>query len=383
LNLRRAFAERFGGTPTLVVQAPGRVNLIGEHTDYNDGLVLPAAIDRHVWIAARPNGAHRIRLAATAYDGVAEFPADDPHRSGLPSWARYPQGVAVGMAARGIPLVGLDAVITSDLPVAAGLSSSAALEVASAIAFEQMSGQVLAPRERALLCHTAEVEFVGVPCGIMDQFAVTLCRRGHALFLDCRSQETHHIPIGHEVLIAVCDTGVARTLAGSAYAERRRECEQAVAALQAAGMAIRSLRDVTADDLPALDRLPDPLGRRARHVVTENARVIEAARLLEGSAPAGLRAVFLASHENLRNNYEVSCPELDAMVEAALGSPGCIAARMTGAGFGGAVVALVQRADAERFVAAAAAGYTQRTGRTGTFFVTEAAESAGVRVGPD
>lgn len=377
-SLRRTFTARFGGEPTLLVQAPGRVNLIGEHTDYNDGLVLPAAIDRYVWIAARPSGGTAIRLHSATYEEAAEFPVGNPGRPELPSWARYPQGVAAHMVARGIRLAGLDAVVASDLAVGAGLSSSAALEVASAITFEQMAGRTLSPRERALLCHAAEVEFVGVPCGIMDQFAVALCRRGHALFLDCRSQETHHIPLGRDVVLAVCDTGVARTLAGSAYAERRSECAHAVAALRAAGLRIRALRDVSTDDLPAVERLPDPIRRRARHVVTENARVVESARLLEGNTPADLRNTFLASHRSLRDDYEVSCPELDAMVDAALEAPGCIAARMTGAGFGGAVVALVRRPDAERFLPAVAGAYRRRTGQDGTFFTTDAADGAAV-----
>ncbi len=372
----RLFTERFRGEPALLAQAPGRVNLIGEHTDYNDGLVLPVAIDRHVVIAGRPNGDGRIRLVSSAYEERVEFPAIDPGSATLPQWARYTQGVAVKMAARGIRPPGLDAAIGADLPIGAGLSSSAALEVASALALEVVAGHPLQPRERALLCRAAEVEFVGVPCGIMDQFAVTLCRRGHALFLDCRSLETHHIPLGRDIVIAVCDTGVARTLAGSAYAQRRSECEQAVAALQAAGMRVQSVRDVSSDDLAAVERLPEPLRRRARHVVTENARVVEAARLLEGGEVEGLRDTFRASHRSLRGDYEVSCPELDAMVDAALDAPGCIAARMTGGGFGGAAVALVRRGRGDVFVAAAAAGYRRRTGRKGRFFLTEAAEGA-------
>jgi len=378
-SLTRVFAARFGGEPTILAAAPGRVNLIGEHTDYNDGLVLPAAIDRSVVIAARPTGIPRVRLAATAFEGRAEFSTDAPGAASLPPWARYPQGVAVKMAERGEPLAGVDAVITGDLAIGAGLGSSAALEVASALVLEATSGHPLPPRERALLCRAAEVEFVGVPCGIMDQFASTLCRQGHALFLDCRSQETHHIPLGGDVVIAVCDTGVARTLAASAYAERRRECQRAVAALQAAGLRIQSLRDVTPEQLPLVDRLDEPMRRRARHVVSENARVVEAARRLEGAQRDALREVFYASHRSLRDDYEVSCPELDAMVDAALEAPGCIAARMTGAGFGGSVVALVLRAKAQAFLGDASDGYRRRTGREGTFFVTEAAEGARTR----
>ncbi len=373
------FAEGFGGEPAFLAVAPGRVNLIGEHTDYNDGLVLPAAIDRHVGIAARPNGSDRVRLVAAAYEGRAEFSTDDPGSPTLPAWAKYAQGVAVKMAGRGIRLAGLDAAIAADLPIGAGLSSSAALEVASALVLEAVAGHALPPRERALLCRVAEVEFVGVPCGIMDQFAVTLCRRGHALFLDCRSLETHHIPLGGDIVIAVCDTSVARTLAGSAYAQRRQECEHAVTALRQAGLRVQSLRDVSPDDLAAVEHLPEPLRRRARHVVTENARVVETARLLEGSGVEGLRDTFRASHRSLRDDYEVSCPELDAMVDAALDAPGCIAARMTGGGFGGAAVALVRRGHTDAFLAAVAEGYRRRTGREGKFFLTEASEGARTR----
>jgi galactokinase len=372
----QAFAASFGGPPEVVARAPGRVNLIGEHTDYNDGLVLPAAIARHVRVAARRTDTGVVRLVSVLYGERAEFPADDPGRPALPAWARYPQGVAVKMAESGLGLRGVDAVVDADLPVGAGLSSSAALEVASALVFEHSSGQRLSPRERALLCRAAEVEWVGVPCGIMDQFAVTLGRRGHALFLDCRSLDTHHIPLPADLVLAVCDTAVSRALASSAYARRRQECAEAVVALQRMGLPVRSLRDLTPDDLPAVERLADPLRRRARHVVTENARVVQTARLLEGGQATGLRDVFWASHRSLRDDYEVSSPELDAMAEAALDAPGCVAARMTGAGFGGAVVALVDRSQGHAFAAAVLDGYRRRTGRTGTAFLTEAAEGA-------
>jgi galactokinase len=286
--------------------------------------------------------------------------------------------VAVKMAARGIRLTGFDAAIGGDLPIGAGLSSSAALQVASALVVEATSGHSLLPRERALLCHAAEVEFVGVPSGIMDQFASTLCRRGHALFLDCRSLDTHHIPLRTDLAIAVCDTGVARSLAGSAYAQRREECAQAVRALQDRGMKIVSLRDLSPDDLPQIAELPTPLRQRARHVVTENARVIETARMMEGAQVSGLRGVFAASHRSLRDDYEVSGPELDAMVEAALDAPGCLAARMTGAGFGGAAVALVDQSGSEAFLDAVSSGYARRTHREGKFFLTDAADGARV-----
>jgi len=377
-SVRGLFIKEFSREPTLLACAPGRVNLIGEHTDYNDGLVLPVAIDRQVAIAARPNGENRIHVVSSAYADRPQIPTINPGSPTLPLWARYTQGVAVKLAARGIRLTGFDAAIGGDLPIGAGLSSSAALQVASALILEATSGHALLPRDRALLCHAAEVEFVGVPSGIMDQFASTLCRRGHALFLDCRSLDTHHIPLRTDLAIAVCDTGVARSLAASAYAQRREECAQAVRALQDRGAKISSLRDLSPDDLPQIAELPTPLRQRARHVVTENARVIETARLMEGAQVSGLREVFAASHRSLRDDYEVSGPELDAMVEAALDAPGCLAARMTGAGFGGAAVALVDRSQSEAFLDAVSSGYAQRTHREGKCFFTDAADGARV-----
>lgn len=370
------FRNRFGRPPELLAQAPGRVNLIGEHTDYNDGLVLPAAIDRHVTIAAAPNRNGVIRLHGEAFGETIELAAEAPGRARLDGWARYPQGVAVQLAARGIAPRGMDGVITSTLPIGAGLSSSAALEVAVCLALEHAAGAALTPRERALLCHRAEVEFVGVPCGVMDQLAVSLCRAGHALFLDCRSLETHHIPLPGDVVLAVCDTGVRRSVEGSAYAERRRECEEAARLLRARRPGIAGLRDLAPDDLPLVESLPAPLRNRARHVVTENARVIATARALEGGDAAALAEIFRASHRSLRDDFAVSIPELDAMAEAALASPGCLAARMTGAGFGGSIVALVRRGDADRFLELAAGGYRERTARTAACFISQASGGA-------
>jgi len=370
------YRERFGRPPEILITSPGRVNLIGEHTDYNDGLVLPAAINRAIVVAAGLNDANRIRLYAAAFDAPVEFPATAPAEVPLAGWARYAQGVAIQLAARGVILRGVDAVIAGDLPIGSGLSSSAALEIAMALALEHAAGVTVPPRERALLCHQAEVEFVGVPCGIMDQFAVSLCRRGHALFLDCRSLDTHHIPLPADVVLAVCDTGVRRSLQDSRYADRRHECEAAVRLLQARRPAMASLRDVTPDDLPLVDDLPAPLRGRGRHVVTENVRVIETARALESGDTGRLREIFLASHHSLRDDYGVSSPELDAMVAAALEAPGCLAARLTGAGFGGAVVALVCRDRQDAFLKAVARGYRRRTNRTGTYFTSQATGGA-------
>jgi len=371
----KIFGTVFGGQPSFLAQAPGRVNLTGEHTDYNDGLVLPAAIERHVVIAGRPMRAGMIRLHAAAFGETVEIPVDSPADVEVLRWARYPQGVAVELARR-FRLRGLEGAIAADLPIGSGLSSSAALEVAASLALEHAAGQAVATRERALLCHTAEVEFVGVPCGIMDQFASALCRKGHALFIDCRSQETHHIPLPADLVIAVCDTGVRRTVADSSYAQRRQECVDAVRLLRGRKPSIQSLRDVPIDDLALTEELPDSLRRRARHVITETHRVVQAAQALESGEVEKLRELFLASHHSLRDDYEVSSADLDSMTDAALAAPGCVAARMTGAGFGGAVVALVERNFQVAFLQSVAVEYATRTRRDGTFFVSEAAEGA-------
>ncbi|HET6781060.1 MAG TPA: galactokinase, partial [bacterium] len=311
----QTFETVFGGYPDFLIQAPGRVNLIGEHTDYNEGLVLPAAIERHVAIAGRPATGAMIRLHTAAYGETAAIPVVNPAQADVPPWGRYPQGVALELSKR-ISLRALDAAIVSDLPIGSGLSSSAALEVASSLAFEHAAGHSITARERALLCWTSEVEFVGVPCGIMDQFASALSRESRALFIDCRSQDTHHIPLPSNLIIAICDTGAHRALAGSAYAARRRECVEAVAMLQERRRSVQSLRDFTMDDLALVEELPDPPRRRVRHVVTENHRVVQAAQALESGQVGALRDLFLASHQSLRDDYDASTPELDAMVEA-------------------------------------------------------------------
>ncbi len=377
-DLRRDYRHLFTDEPTVYAQAPGRVNLIGEHTDYNDGLVLPAAVNRYVRIAARPTDTQVLRIHSRALEADATIALDAPDHSLDPPWTRYAAGLVYEFRRQGVAGMGMDAIVGGDLPIGAGLSSSAAFEVAFALILTHLTGAPLAMREIALLCWKTETEFVGVPCGIMDQFASALCRRGNAVFLDCRSRETHHLPLGEDIVIAVCDTGIRRTVATSAYRVRREECAAAVAALSSRGREIRSLRDLELTDLPMVDRLPAPLNRRARHVITENARVLEVTRSLTARTPSTLKDIFLRSHRSLRDDYEVSAPELDAMVDSALTSPGCLAARMTGAGFGGAVVALVDARQQDAFVQVAADAYRRKTGTDGRFFVTQPVDGAKV-----
>lgn len=374
----RMLGDRFGAPPHYHIRAPGRVNLIGEHTDYNEGFVLPAAVDRYVVIAAAPADDRVIRLLSTAFSGEASLPADRPEAATVPPWARYVQGVALELRRAGVVLCGLHGVIGGDLPVGAGLSSSAALEVGTALALLAAAGADRDRREIATLSRRAEEEFVGVRCGIMDQFTVALARRGHALFLDCRTLESDYLPLPAALALVVCDTGVRRALGDSAYNVRRRECDEAVERLRAVRPDVRALRDLGPQDLDVAAGLPDPLRRRVRHVAMENARVRAAVAALRRGEAGALGRLLDSSHASLRDDFEVSTPELEAMVEAARSAPGCLGARLVGAGFGGSVLALVERAAAPAFVAAARDAYRRTIQREGTFLVCEAAGAAAV-----
>ena len=374
----QAFRERFRQLPRYHVRAPGRVNLIGEHTDYNDGFVLPAAIDRFVVIAAAPADGRVLHLHSLTFGEEVLLPVDHPEAPAGPPWARYIQGVAGELRRVGVPLRGLRAVVDGDLPIGAGLSSSAALEVAAALTLLEVAPAALNRREVALLAQRAEVEFVGVRCGIMDQFTVALARPGHALFLDCRTLVYSHVPLPESLVLIVCDTGVRRALGDSAYNERRRECEEAVRSLRLLRPDIRALRDLGPSDLALVDRLPERLQRRTRHVVTENQRVGDAVAALRREDPETLGKLLAASHASLRDEFDVSVPEVEAMVAAATAAPGCRGARLVGAGFGGAVLAVVDRPAAGAFVVSAAAAYQARAGRAGSFLICESVGGAEV-----
>ncbi len=369
-----AFREHTGRAPEGIWAAPGRVNLIGEHTDYNDGFVLPVAIDRQVVAAAarRPDG--RLRLWSLQQPDAVELALADLGPGQVRGWAAYPAGVAWVLAKQGVPVAGVDLVVGSDVPEGSGLSSSAALECAAALALAELHDARLEPAALALAAQRAEVEVVGVPCGVMDQMAAMLGRAGHALFLDTRSLAVEQIPFAPEqagLRLVVLDTRAPRRLAEGAYAERRAACEAAARTL-----GVAALRDVTpAQVQAAADRLGQPGYRRARHVVSENARVLEATELLRTGALAEFGLLLNASHASLRDDFEVSSPELDTAVEAALAA-GAVGARMTGAGFGGCAIALVpaDRLDAvaERVRQAfAARGFT-----TPAVFAVSAADGA-------
>ena len=305
------FTKCFGHAPRWVVAAPGRVNLIGEHTDYNDGFVLPMAIERHIVIAADTNTKHNVTLHSVTTGETASFGLRPRVVRGEPGWSNYVRGVIAGFQKPGQKVPGFDAVIESSLPYGGGLASSAALEVATATLIEAITGQVLDPIDKALLCQRAEHDFAGVPCGIMDQFTSILAQENHALLLDCRSRTTTPVPMTNpEVTVLIVNTNIRHKLAESEYAKRRSQCEAAARALKVA-----ALRDATPETLSAAQKQMEPVVfRRARHVITENERTLQMARAIQASDWPAVGQLMYASHASLRDDYEVSCLELDTVV---------------------------------------------------------------------
>lgn len=373
ITARQELNRVYGTAATLVAAAPGRVNLIGEHTDYNDGYVLPMAIDRAVVMAAVPRDDQQVRLWSVNFGQEAEFSLHEITRDSQASWSNYVRGIAWVLQKAGYPLRGMDAVIVGDVPIGAGLSSSAAIETVAAYIFERLSGFSLTGPERARLCQQAENEFVGMRCGIMDQFVASLGQRDHALFIDCRDLHFRHVPLPEGVAIAVCDTHVSRDLVSSAYNTRRAECEQGAQLL-----GVHALRDVSLRTFQEKERgLPEPIRRRCRHVISENERVLRAMEALERGDVQTAGALINESHESLRDDYEVSCKELDVMVAAARAVEGVYGARMTGAGFGGCTVNLVAAEAVEAFRRRVAATYREVTGIEASIYVCMATD--GVR----
>jgi galactokinase len=377
--LKDEFAAQYGAPPEIVVRAPGRVNLIGEHTDYNDGYVFPIAIDRSVLVAASARADRTVRLYAADFARRASFSLDHIVHAEGQRWSNYQRGVAAVLEERGYHLPGLDAAIASDVPIGAGLSSSAAIEVGMAVTWQALSGFDLERTALALLCQRAENTFVGVNCGIMDQFISALGREGAALFVDCRTLHYEPVALPEGGVIVIMDTKVQRGLAGSAYNTRRAECEEGVRLLRAHLPAIEALRDVPPDLFqPYAEELPETVRKRCQHVVFEDQRVLDGIAALERGDAAAFGQLMDASHVSLRDDYEVSCAELDAMVEAAWAAPGVIGARMTGAGFGGCAVALVEAEQAGAFTARVAAAYEDETGITPSLYICTAEAGASV-----
>jgi len=371
--VRRAFAERFGRPPEGVWAAPARVNLIGEHTDYNDGFVLPLAIDRRVTVAAARRADDLLRLVSLE-KGEQRLRIAEVGPGAVRGWAAYAAGPVWALARDGVEVGGLDLVLTSDVPIGSGLSSSAAVECATLLAARDLYGGPDDVARLATIAQRAENDVVGVPCGIMDQMAALACRAAHALLLDCRSLEADQVPFAPAdagLALLVVDTRVSHALADGAYAERRAACEQAARVL-----GVRSLRDATQADLDAAhDRLGESGYRRARHVVGENARVLEVAALLRRGRPDLIGGALRASHASLRDDYQVSAPELDATVEAAAAA-GALGARMTGAGFGGCALALVPAGAVADVGKAVVAAFADRGFREPASFAVQSADGA-------
>lgn len=388
--VRQAFIRRFHQEPTHIALAPGRVNLLGEHVDYNDGFVMPAAIDRATYIAFSPAGPGQdfsTVLAAdigeeTTFTRQSVSSKTDTTGAPLPEWARYPAGVSWALDEAGLPAPPVQAVFASNVPLAAGLSSSSSVEVAFATAWSALGGWSIAPMELALLAQRAENVYVGVNCGIMDQFAAVCGQAGRLLHLDCRTLEWQTLPIPEDIAIVIADTSVRRRLTGSEYNARRQACEEAVSILSEDLPGIRALRDVSPE---AFDRfchkLPPVVARRARHVVEEVERTRRAFPLLQQGNIREFGQIMNRCHASLRDLYEVSIPELNAMVEIAQGLPGCLGARLTGAGFGGCTVNLVEKDQAAAFAGELASRYTGKTGLKPEIYICRVSSGARLLAG--
>jgi galactokinase len=362
------FETRFEAAPELVIRAPGRINLIGEHTDYNDGFVLPIAIEKTMWLALRTRTDRIVRVVSSNH-GEASLDLDSLHRNGT-DWVEYVKGVAWALGSD--DLSGWDGVIFSEISEGAGLSSSAALEIATAIAFATASGRRWNPVEGAMAGQRAENEWVGLSSGIMDQLIVATATADHATLIDCRSLSSTQIPLPSDAIVVILDTGTRRRLVDSEYEERRDSCRRAA---QASGVA--ALRDLSVADLPKVSDLVDDVTyRRVRHVITENARTTEAASALQAGDTARVGSLMGESHDSLRDDYEVSSPALDLMVDIAKDQEGCIGARMTGAGFGGCAVALVDKTSVTDFAYRVTREFSERTGTPPNVTPTTAAQGA-------
>jgi len=383
MEAREVFFQKFKGQATILVRAPGRVNLLGEHVDYNAGPVIPMAIDRQVTLLAKPTAGDTVTIYARDLDQIVIFNLSQLDRKvdldgfPLPSWGLYPAGVARSLRQADLEVRGADILITSDIPIGTGLSSSAAVEVAFGVLWSELGGWKIERLELARLCQWAENEYVGVSCGLMDQFASACGVEGHALYFDTRSLEWEPAPLPGQTAIVIADSGVRRSLADSTYNERRAACEQAVELLRQYKPELETLRDIKTTEFMAYsDYLPPEVSVRAEHVVKEIARVESALGALNRGDAAVFGALMFAGHASLRDLYEVSTPELDTLVEIARQLPGCYGARLTGAGFGGCTVNLVDENAADEFIRQLQKQYVQATGRQSQIYLCRASQGA-------
>ncbi len=373
-DLEKLFDQIFGG-PARLYRAPGRVNLIGEHTDYNQGFVMPAAIGIYCWVATAPRDDQELHVHSTEFDATVSVDLDDPLLPRRGDWSDYVVGTALALRNSGYQLRGANIVVRGQVPIGSGLSSSAAIEVSTGYALLDISRAKMDLTKLALACRQAENEFVGARVGIMDQFISAHGRAGHALMLDCRSLESKALPIPSGVLLGICNTGVKHQIAGGEYNVRRAQCEQGVDRLSSVLPEIQALRDVTPVQLDEYKSLlPEVIYRRCRHVVTENERVKQAADALLNGDVSTVGRLMAESHRSLRDDYQVSCAELDMMVEIACAQPGVVGARMTGGGFGGCTINLVHADASEQFKLVVATEYEKRTHICPDIYVVSATE---------
>ena len=373
IRVFQAFKELHGHSPEYLVCAPGRVNLIGEHTDYNDGYVLPMALDRAIWIALSSLSEPEVRLHSLDFDQEASVFLDQPLMK-EEGWKEYLKGMIEISNASGLELFGWKGVMAGDVPIGAGLSSSAAMELALGRAFGVVGNWKWNPTQMARISQRAENEWVGMNCGIMDQMISASGRQGHAMFLDCQSLEATDVPVPDAVRVVILDTNTRRGLVDSAYNERRSQCESA-----ARYFGVTVLRDVSMEQLNQSEAMLDPLEfRRARHVITENCRVLDCVKALRSGNLDRVGKLMKESHISLRDDFEVSSEALDLIAECAYKAPGCYGARMTGAGFGGCAVALVDVSCTEEFVEQVLKDYAETSERNGLLYVCSPSDGASV-----
>jgi galactokinase len=384
-HLLEQYRRIYGTLPAFAVRAPGRVDLIGAHVDYNDGYVLPAAIARDAWLAVGPATGDLSSITAADFDESVAFHTDDLEArtdaggQPLPIWALYPAGVAWALRSAGLATPSLNAVLTSDVPIGAGVSSSAAVEVAFGMAWQHAGRWDIPRMELAKLCKRAENEYVGVACGLMDQFASVFGQREHALLLDCRTLDWEALPLPPDTALVVADTSTRRHLSEGELNERQQECMEAVRLLKPHLPQITALRDVSQKDFARFERLlPEPIRSRAQHVIDECARVLETAEALRCQDAARVGALMDESQASSRDLYASSGPELGTMWEAANAHPVCLGGRFIGAGFAGCLVFLAQAEGIEDFIESTARRYAEATGLTPDLYVAEAAQGAQV-----
>lgn len=373
-----AFEQRYGYRPRLIVRAPGRVNLIGEHTDYNDGFVLPIAIDRAVYVAARARDDDLVHVHSVTFNEDDSFHLDQIDYNTEKPWSNYIRGVVKALLARIPEMRGANVVLDGDVPLGSGLASSAAAEVATGYTFQLLHNLNLLGEELALLCQGAENTFVGVRCGIMDQLTSALGQAGHALFIDCRDLTYQAVPIPSGVKVVVSTSGIDHSLSHASYNKRRRECDDAVHILKAHKPKMTALRDVSLEEFERWrGDLPRKLQPRVRHVISENQRVLDSVAALQAADLTRFGQLMYESHVSLRDNYEVSIPELDHLVEIASKVPGCYGSRLTGGGFGGSTVSLVANEAVERFTAQVKREYLAATGIETVIHVCQPSDGVG------